>query len=113
MALVDTPKPDKSRYALTPEGKINYEAYKGLDGTIEENGLTIDVRVVDARRRYGHLDLLVVPKSGSGERWTERKNIVLMNDPAVAAAVPVPRIEVPFGVGGGFRYEKHGANTFA
>jgi hypothetical protein len=86
MALVDTPKPDKSRYALTPDGKIDYEAYKGLDGTIEENGLTIDVFVVNSRRRYGHLDLLVVPKSGSGERWTERKNIVLHSDPALRVA---------------------------
>ena len=105
MALVDTPKPDKSRYALTPDGKIDYEAYKGLDGAIEENGLTIDVRVVDARRRYGHLDLLVVPKSGSGERWIERKNIILLQDPAVPMSVP--SIKVPFGVGGGFRYEVH------
>lgn len=101
MGLVDTPKPDKSRYALTPDGKINYEAYKGLDGTVEDNGLIVDVRVVDARRRYGHLDLLVVPKSGSGERWTERKNIVLHKDPAVPMSVP----PITVGVGGGFRYE--------
>jgi hypothetical protein len=101
MGLVDTPKPDKSRYALAPDGKIDYEAYKGLDGTVEDNGLIVDVRVVDARRRYGHLDLLVVPKSGSGERWTERKNIVLHKDPALRG-----KTEVPFGIGGSFKYEK-------
>lgn len=102
MALVDTPKPDKSRYALTPDGKINYEAYKGLDGTIHENGLNIEVRVVDARRRYGHLDLLVVPKAGSGERWTERKNIVLYEDPAI----PKAPMSVPLGATSSFAYQK-------
>mgnify|MGYP006270160857 CR=1 FL=1 len=92
MALVDTPKPDKSKYALTPDGKIDYEVYKGLTGTIEETGLFVDVRIVDTRRRYGHLDFLCVPVSGHGERWTEFKNVSLHEDPA---AGPAPSASVP------------------
>jgi len=99
MPITETAKTDKSKYALLPDGRINYEAYKGLDGAIEENGLTVDVRIVDARRRYGHLDLLVVPKAGSGERWMERKNVALNNDPAS----PAP---VSFGIGGVLTYSK-------
>ena len=82
MALVDTPKTDKTKYALAPDGKIDYEIYKGLTGTIEETGLFVDVRILDTRRRYGHLDFLCVPISGHGERWTEFKNVTLHDDPA-------------------------------
>ena len=88
--LVDTPKPDKSRYALTSDGKIDYEIYKGLTASVEETGLVVDVRIVDTRRRYGHLDFLVVPVSGSGERWTEFKNVTLHNDPI--AGLPAAHI---------------------
>ena len=84
--LVDTPKPDKSRYALTSDGKIDYEVYKGLTASVEETGLIVDVRIVDTRRRYGHLDFLVVPVSGSGERWTEFKNVTLHEDPVAKAS---------------------------
>jgi len=97
--LVDTAKTDKSKYALLPDGRINYEAYKGLSGAITENGLTVNVHIVDARRRYGHLDLLVVPKDGSGERWMERKNVALDNDPASP-------VSVSFGVGGVLTYAR-------
>jgi len=88
--LVDTPKPDKSRYALTSDGKIDYEIYKGLTASVEETGLVVDVRIVDTRRRYGHLDFLVVPVSGSGERWTEFKNVTLHSDPV--AGLPAAHI---------------------
>lgn len=86
MNLVDTHKPDPSKYARTPEGKIDFQAYKGLSGAVTENGMNFDVRVVDARTRFGHLDLLCVPVSGSGQRWVEYKNITLRHDPATASA---------------------------
>lgn len=82
MALVDTQKPNKERYAKTADGKINLGAYRGVCGRIEENGLNFDVRVSEARVRFGHLDLLCTPLAGHGERWVEYKNIVLLNDPA-------------------------------
>jgi hypothetical protein len=70
------------KYARTPDGKIDYKAYCGLTGSIKANGLTVNVRIVDARRRYGHLDLQVTPTDGADTVWVERKNIVINDDPA-------------------------------
>ncbi len=72
------------KYARTPDGKIDYKAYCGLTGSIKANGLTVNVRIVDARRRYGHLDLQVTPMDGADTVWVERKNIVINDDPANA-----------------------------
>lgn len=88
MTLVDTAKPNREKYAKTAEGKINLGAYRGVYGRIEDNGLTFDVRVNQARVRFGHLDLLCTPLAGDGERWVEYKNIVLLNDPAQKAEAP-------------------------
>jgi hypothetical protein len=85
MNLIDTAKPDRDKYARTPEGKINYGAYVGLDAEITENGLTIETRIVGARARYGHLDLEVTPISGCGTRWVEYKNVSIAKDPALAS----------------------------
>jgi len=70
------------KYARTPDGKIDYKAYCGLTGSIKANGLTVNVRIVDARRRYGHLDLQVTPMDGADTVWVERKNITIKDDPA-------------------------------
>lgn len=87
MKLISTPGPEgyleSVTYARTAEGKIDYKAYKNLKGIIHEKGLSIAVRIIDARRRYGHLDLKVTPLKGAGETWVERKNIVIPNDPAL------------------------------
>ena len=70
------------KYARTKDGKINLAAYKGKKGQIIENNLNINVKILDARTRYGHLDLKVTPLAGRGEVWVERKNIQIDNDPA-------------------------------
>jgi hypothetical protein len=70
------------KYARTPDGKIDYKAYCGLTGSIKANGLTVNVRIVEARRRYGHLDLQVTPMDGADTVWVERKNIIINDDPA-------------------------------
>lgn len=72
------------QYARTADGKIDLGAYKNKRGQIKENNLTINVKIVDARRRYGHLDLKVMPISGEGEVWVERKNISIEDDPALS-----------------------------
>lgn len=71
-------------YAKTKDGKIDLDAYKEKTGVIVENNLSINVKIVDARRRYGHLDLKVTPLDGSGYVWVERKNITINDDPAYA-----------------------------
>ena len=54
--------------------------------------------VLEARQRFGHLDLLITPIAGNGERWTELKNITLHDDPAVKVPVlaesPVPLVAI-------------------
>jgi hypothetical protein len=87
MKLVDTADIEGSlkttKYARTSEGTIDYSAYIGLDGRITINKLDIMVKIIDARKRFGHLDLLVVPAAGTGEVWIERKNIIINNDPGL------------------------------
>jgi len=84
MDLVDTEVPDRSRFARTSDGKIDFDAYEGLRATTEYGPLIIEVQIIGARQRYGHLDLLVTPIAGNGERWIERKNLVIIDDPANA-----------------------------
>jgi hypothetical protein len=89
--LVSTPSTEGAlhtiAYARNKDGRIDLDAYKGLTGTIESNNLKIDVKINNARVRYGHLDLNVSPMSGAGEVWVERKNIEINNDPAAKAPV--------------------------
>lgn len=85
--LVNTAKSDgiitPIKYARTKDGKIDLDAYKNKKGQIKENNLTINVKILDSRVRYGHLDLKVTPLNGEGEVWVERKNILIENDPAM------------------------------
>ena len=76
------------------DGKINFDAYRGLTGTITWADMVIDIAVVDARQRYGHLDLQVTPISGHGFIWLERKNVHLFDDPGLEPPQPAPLIEV-------------------
>jgi hypothetical protein len=71
------------KYARTKDGKINLAAYKNKKGQIKENNLTINVKILESRVRYGHLDLKVTPLNGEGEVWVERKNILIESDPAM------------------------------
>ena len=41
-------------------------------------GLTVGVKITDVRVRFGHLDLLVKPLNGSGERWVEQHRVLVM-----------------------------------
>ena len=68
--------------ARDSSGKVDYSAYHNCRGFITENGLEFPVKISSARYRYGHLDLLVTPEGGAGERWVQRTNIRLENDPA-------------------------------
>jgi hypothetical protein len=37
--------------------------------------LTVGVNITDARVRFGHIDLLVEPINGSGEKWVEKHRV--------------------------------------
>lgn len=86
MDLVDTEAPDRRRFARTSDGRIDFDAYEGLRATTDFGPLVIEVQIIGARQRYGHLDLLCTPIAGLGERWIERKNLTINDDPADAPA---------------------------
>lgn len=87
MKLVDTETPNPNRFARTPDGAIDFDAYRGLRGSYCVESLDVEILVLEARQRFGHLDLLITPIAGNGERWTEFKNIALHDDPAIKAPV--------------------------
>jgi hypothetical protein len=52
-------------------------SYRDRTGTIAVDNLRVQVKITDARMRFGHLDLLVTPIAGEGERWIEQHRIEL------------------------------------
>lgn len=82
-------------YARTSDGKIDFSAYVTKTGAIDADGLSIHVRINEARTRYGHLDLLVTPLAGSGQRWVEYKNIEIDGDPGKTEAPAPIATEIP------------------
>ena len=87
MQLVDTETPNTNRFARTPDGKIDFNAYRGLIATYRTGELDFEVTIIESRQRFGHLDLLITPQAGSGQRWTEFKNLSIHQDPALNTAV--------------------------
>jgi hypothetical protein len=64
-----------------PSGVIDFDAYKGLEGSIGLTGMTFTVKVIDARQSFGRLDLCVEPLHGEGSRWMEYRKVELKSDP--------------------------------
>ena len=56
-------------------------ALRGRTGTVEVDTLNFSVTVVDARIRFGHLDLRVAPVTGTGEKWVEAHRVSLEQAP--------------------------------
>lgn len=54
---------------------INLESYENKQGIISINELAVGVTIKSARIRFGHLDLLVTPVTGSGEKWMESHRV--------------------------------------
>lgn len=62
-------------------GSIDTDAYKGLSGVVDVNGMKVSVTVTDARVCYGRFDLCVEPKQGRGFRWIDYRNVELSDSP--------------------------------
>lgn len=55
--------------------KIDPWTFVGKTGSINMDDLNVHVRITNARIRFGHIDLLVEPINGSGEKWVERHRV--------------------------------------
>jgi hypothetical protein len=66
-------------------GSIDADAYKGMSGLVDVNGMKVSVTVTDTRVCYGRFDLCVVPKEGNGYRWIDYKNVELSDTPKPTA----------------------------
>lgn len=93
--IVDTPSPSATLVARTPDGKVDLSAYIGLYADFSVGGLAVKTIIRDARTRFGHLDLLITPIAGTGEKWVERKNLTLAIDPATSTSVTPASLELP------------------
>ncbi len=62
-------------YSKETTTKPDLDSYRDKTGMIAVDDLLVEVKITDARLRFGHLDLLVTPVSGSGERWVEQHRI--------------------------------------
>lgn len=51
--------------------------YRGKFARVTLEGLEFGVKITDVRKRYGHVDLLVTPRSGEGERWIQSDRVTL------------------------------------
>ncbi len=57
---------------------INLESFKDRNAEMVIDSLTFHVTVKNARIRFGHLDLLVSPATGAGEKWVEQHKVTLV-----------------------------------
>lgn len=58
--------------------ELKPENLKGEVGTVSLGTLSVGVKIVDTRVRFGHLDLLVKPLNGSGQEWIEHHRVTVM-----------------------------------
>lgn len=70
-------------YTKTDDNKPNLDDYRDRNGFLTVDGLQVGIKITDARLRFGHLDLLITPLTGSGKRWVEQHRIELEEAKAV------------------------------
>ena len=61
----------------TAEDKKKHRSVVGRVGTMSIEDISVAVKVVAERFRYGRLDLQVKPLAGTGTRWVEFHNVQL------------------------------------
>lgn len=63
-------------YTKNDVHKENLEALIGTTGLMQfDDELSVRVRIVDTRTRFGHIDLLVEPTDGNGKKWVEKHRV--------------------------------------
>lgn len=56
--------------------KKEVSEFVGKKATLDCNGLSVEVKIVDVKSSYGRMRYLVTPASGSGEVWVEKITII-------------------------------------
>jgi len=55
------------------------DKFPGGEGFVTIDKLTVAVRVLDARKVFGRIDVLVTPKEGRGEQWISMDRVEKRN----------------------------------
>jgi hypothetical protein len=63
--------PEKPR----PNCVLSMSAAIGQIGNINQGGLDVDVKILDAKQAYGVTRYLVTPMSGTGEVWVSANRV--------------------------------------
>jgi hypothetical protein len=50
----------------------------GQNATYRVGAMTVSVSVMDARTRFGNLDLLISPDAGTGEQWVQSDSVTMV-----------------------------------
>lgn len=61
------PRPTTPIYTKEELEALQY--LKGKKGTIKIETMTVAVKILSIRRRFGHVDALITPTAGTGEKW--------------------------------------------
>lgn len=79
---------------MIPRSEYNeLDSYKNQTATINVDNLCIGVVIKDARMRFGHLDFLVTPILGTGEKWMEHHRVTpSVEKPKVTDWLAVPAL---------------------
>jgi len=43
--------------------------------TLETDGLSVSVKIIDARENFGRIDVCVTPEAGSGQAWVSADRV--------------------------------------
>jgi len=73
---MNTPENTTSSLTTLTDSQIK-DTYPGRTGVMDVEGLVIGIKIVSARKRFGHLDFLVTPTGGFGERWIQSNRVRL------------------------------------
>lgn len=59
---------------------LTMSQFIGKIGTVNQGGLYVDVKVLDAKKSYGCIRFLVSPMAGSGEVWVSAERVRAMDE---------------------------------
>ena len=60
--------------------RLDKDGLTGLVGNVgrwSTGSLSVSVRILDAHRRFGRVDLEITPLDGAGSQWVERSSVRL------------------------------------